>query len=541
MLAACGATVHGALGLLSTGIGDLAPALAVVEPLTPEPSFDWAVLAVTIASFAGAGIAAWKVAHSPLPANDSIALETNLLDPNLPMRPEPRIVEIFGTALLVVVGIYLVFDRGGAWIHVPGTPLFIGEITIALGIAAISATHAPLGKAIRRSPAMKALVFWMVWGGTLLVLAITRYGIDAIRDSALWYYGITSVFVIFLLLSNPARVGRWLAAYRKVMPYLLLWFPFAIVFAVLFDAGPMIPFSEVPIASHKSGNIAVVTAIFIAYIWLVDGEAKVYTDSQRALFTGGGVLILLFASVQNRGGMVASALGLLIAIMFMKRRKSEFGLIAGGVVVIVFTLALTSNISIPLFGDRVISAQQIITNVSSVIDPDSGSKRETNTTEWRLDLWGRVLNDVTEDSPILGFGPGPDLGEIYGVAGKGTETLRNPHNSHVGILARMGFVGVVAWAALWTVWTIQLLLMRQRLMRRGRRVEAAMGAWIVAAAAMILTNAIFDPTLEGPQVAVWLWLIFGLGAALPLLYSGFESTWLDRLRDNNRADSETVH
>ena len=41
--------------------------------------------------------------------------------------------------------------------------------------------------------------------------------------------------------------------------------------------------------------------------------------------------------------------------------------------------------------------------------------------------------------------------------------------------------------------------------------------------------------LEGPQVAVWLWVLFGLGAALPLLYSGFESTWLDALR-TNRAD-----
>jgi hypothetical protein len=536
MLAAIGATVLSALDPPALGLSSLALVRAVVEPPTPEPSFAWPVLAVTVASFVAAGVTAWKLAHSPLPVNDPIALETNLLDPDLPMRSEPRIVEIFGTALLILVGIYLVFDRGGAWIHIPGTPAFIGEVVIVLGIAAMSATHAPIGKAIRRSPAMKALVFWMAWGGTLLVLAITRYGIDAIRDSALWYYGIAAVFVVFLLVSNPARIGRWLHIYRSVMPFLLLWYPFAIVFAVMFDAGPMIPFSEVPLASHKSGNIAVVTAIFIAYIWLVDGEAKVYTDSQRALFTGGGVLVLLLASVQNRGGMVASALGLFIAMMLMKRRKSEFGLIAGGVLVIVFTLALVSNVSIPLFGDRSISAEQIITNVSSVVDPDSGSRRETSTTEWRLDLWGRVLNDVTEDSPILGFGPGPDLGEIYGVGGKGTETLRNPHNSHVGILARMGFVGVIAWAALWTVWTIQLLLMRQRLLRRGRRAEAATGAWLVAAAAMILTNSIFDPTLEGPQVAVWLWVLFGLGAALPLLYSGFESTWLDALR-TNRADS----
>jgi sulfite exporter TauE/SafE len=68
-----------------------------------------------------------------------------------------------------------------------------------------------------------------------------------------------------------------------------------------------------------------------------------------------------------------------------------------------------------------------------------------------------------------------------------------------------------------------------------------MGAWLVASAAMVLINAIFDPTLEGPQVAVWLWLIFGLGTALPLLYSGFESAWLDDVLNNNRADSKITH
>jgi hypothetical protein len=40
----------------------------------------------------------------------------------------------------------------------------------------------------------------------------------------------------------------------------------------------------------------------------------------------------------------------------------------------------------------------------------------------------------------------------------------------------------------------------------------------VVSAAAILVNAIFDPTIEGPQVGLVLWTIFGLGAALPLLH-----------------------
>lgn len=522
-----GLALETAAGLAIADPGSGVLIVAGAEAAAPAPGINWTVLALTIASFVAAGIAGWRATRRPVSIDDDVLLDVNLLDSDLPLRPEPRLVGIFETMLLVILLVYLVFDRAGAWIHIPGTPIFIGELTIAIGLVAMSVTRVPVGGAIRKSPALKGLAFWMGWGAVLLALAITRYGLDAIRDSALWYYGVAAVLVTFLLLSNPGRLGRWLALYRKVMPYVLAWFPVAIVLSVVGDNGPMVPFTNVTLVSHKSGNIAVATAIFLAYIWLVDGEHRVYTDTQRTVLTSGGVLVLLFASVQNRGGMVAATVGLFIAMALMKRRRSEFGLLMGGVVVVVFTLALVSNVSIPLFGGRSLSAEQLITNVSSIIDRDSGSDRETNTTEWRLDLWGKVLDDVAEDSPITGFGPGPDLGEIYGVGGRGTETLRNPHNSHVGILARMGFVGIVAWAGLWTVWAIQLLLFRQRLIRRGRRSEAALGAWILASAAMILVNAIFDPTLEGPQVAVWLWALFGLGAALPLLYAGFESSWLN--------------
>jgi hypothetical protein len=499
-------------------------------------AFSWVVLALTIAAFAGAAIAAWRTTAKPTPIGDGFLLDTNLLSPKIPLRPEPRVVELFAVMLVAVLGLYVIFDRAGAWIHVPSTPLFIGEATIVVGFVAVTSMRLPMGRAIRMSPALKALMVWMAWGLLLLFLAITRYGLDAIRDSALWYYGIMAVFTTFLLVSNPGRFGRWLDLYRRAMPWVLLWFPFAIALnATAAGIVPMVPFSSVPIVSHKTGNIAVFTAIFLAYIWLVDGEDRAYTDTQRRLFTTAGILLILLAGMQNRGGLVAAAIGLMIAIILMKRNRSELGFVVGGALVITLTIALITNFSIPLFGGREISAEQFMTNITSIIDPDSGSGRETSTTEWRLEIWGRVFEDVVADSPISGFGPGPDLGKIYGVGGAATETLRNPHNSHVGVLARMGFVGMLAWVALWTVWAMQLLLLRQRLNRLGRRSEGAVGAWLTVSALMILINAVFDPTLEGPQVAFWLWLLFGIGAALPLIYGGFESKWLEHASVSPRA------
>jgi hypothetical protein len=58
-------------------------------------------------------------------------------------------------------------------------------------------------------------------------------------------------------------------------------------------------------------------------------------------------------------------------------------------------------------------------------------------------------------------------------------------------------------------------------MHRGKSVEAGLAVWLLVSALMMLINAVFDPTVEGPQVGFWLWLMFGIGAAMSLFYGGF--------------------
>jgi hypothetical protein len=35
---------------------------------------------------------------------------------------------------------YLLFDRAFAWIHIPGTPIFVGEVALAAGLVVIIRT-----------------------------------------------------------------------------------------------------------------------------------------------------------------------------------------------------------------------------------------------------------------------------------------------------------------------------------------------------------------------------------------------------------------
>jgi hypothetical protein len=494
------------------------PTVVIAAALSP-----WIVAAgialALVAAFA-AGVAAYKSPdRRTRPGVGSVGYSGSAADqPDLVQSEDGEALRWLEVLLLIVLAGYLFFDRGFAWFHIPGTPVFVGEIVIAFGIVALLVSRTNLVAIIRESSAAKAVTALMGWGALLLIGALPTWGLDAARDAALWYYGIIAGFVAVLLVAKPTRINSWMRFFGKAIPFFLLWFPVAIILdASFFDRFPVIPDSEIPIVSHRTGNAAVMAATAIGFLWLIDRDNELYTTRQRTWLTALGTVVILFAAMRNRGGFVAAAVALLIAFLFLRRQRSEITMIMVGVVVLLLTVGLVSNLKFSLVDDREVSVDQLMKNLSSVVDQDAGGRRQSTTTQWRLELWGRVLDDVANDRPLAGFGPGPDLGERYDIVTDEDVPLRNPHNSHIGVLARMGFVGVALWAIVWVTWTVELLLLRGRLLARGRTMEAGIVVWLIVSVAAILVNAIFDPSLEGPQVAWWLWGFVGFGIAMDVL------------------------
>ena len=81
----------------------------------------------------------------------------------------------------------------------------------------------------------------------------------------------------------------------------------------------------------------------------------------------------------------------------------------------------------------------------------------------------------------------------------------------------MGWVGIILWGMLWITWMAEMQTLRRRLRYRDRPTESAVVGWVMLIPIPLLINAIFDPTLEGAQVAMVLWAFFGVGAALVIL------------------------
>ena len=166
---------------------------------------------------------------------------------------------------------------------------------------------------------------------------------------------------------------------------------------------------------------------------------------------------------------------------------------------------------------RELSVRQVIENVQSISEEATSGSRFDTTTQWRLNLWGDVLEDVLrQDRVFAGLGFGENLASRYEVIPVVSVPLRNPHNSHLSVIARMGMVGAFFWAAMFGTWFFQLGKARRLYLELGEERRANLSTWVMLAVGAILLNAFFDPTIEGPQVGVWIWTLFGMGAVLGL-------------------------
>ena len=429
-----------------------------------------------------------------------------------PRRSEP--FHFFLPALTLLLGGYLFFGRAFAYISVPGTPIFLGEIVLAIGV--LEALRVPLAMrlVVRRSRVLAVLALFMAACGIRLVADLGGYGLDAIRDSAIWYYGAFALIVAAACESNPTFLPRLVRSYTRALPIFLAWSPIAVIVGRM-DLDRLVPGSDTPINAFKPGDIAVNVSIGMAFLWV--GAARTRTMSAWAIPLG--LVGLLAAGSQNRGGFLAGLVVLALVVKLVPDKRRVLSTAAGWTAALAIVLLIVDpRIDV---GRREISLDQIRSNISSVIGVGGGAEADTrtqnlqDTTSWRLAYWGEVVDDALSPRFLLvGQGFGPVLADRYGFQAGGAsadQELRNAHNSHVTLLARAGLPLALVWLLLWITF---VRTVRPSGWRSSSVVDGLLRSWVVAAVTGILINAIFDPVIEGPQVGIWLWVLVGIGAHL---------------------------
>ena len=420
----------------------------------------------------------------------------------------------------VVLGVllagYMLGDKGFAYLHLPGTPLFVGEMALAV-IAVYLIGFYPINDDRLRSPVRLILVVFLLYSAARTLPYLGQYGIDALRDASQWYYGILAFFVADFV--RRRGIGPIVGWFGKILPWFVLWAPISLILSQVLSS-PLVPDSDIPIAAHRGSNTSVLLTAGLGFMWMLDERVSGINRRQRAVLTAVSGLFLVVAGIQNRGGLLAAIAGLGLLYWYARSEQRHFVGIICTVVFIVALIFTVIDMRVSFFSNqRDISAEQLVENLVSVVNPDAveTSGDLAGNSSWRLDLWGEILRDVNLNSPVLGKGYGINLGDEYGFEGAGETELRSAHNSHMTIFARSGYLGAGLWLLLWAVWFIALMRSRLALAARGLDVEAAIAVVAMACALAVLVNAVFDPSIEGPPVSAWIWSIFGLGLGLMLL------------------------
>jgi hypothetical protein len=430
-----------------------------------------------------------------------------------------RLFVLYGRLLGPLIAGYLLFDKAFAYLHLPGMPLYVGEMVLAVGVLGTLAATGYLRVPVRDEPILALLGVFMFWGLIRLLPNVSTYGIDALRDSALWYYCLFAFLACAALARSPNLPERLIAQLSRLTPWLLLWLTISLITVPLADYAPSVPFTTVSVLSHKPGNAAIAALPVLGCMWLFpDGRRA----GSRGVWSIMALVIIALAATQNRGGMLGVAAGAMVGLAFVRDRLR---LIGHAVVIIALGLGLATLLSlkIPFPGaqGREFSATQLVDNVLSVEGGDSPGNLG-GTVEGRQELWSRVLDKQTMDGHLVdGSGFGPNLASQVGVYDDGKDTLRSPHNSHLDILARMGLVGFSLWIALWLGWYRRLIAGCWRLTRQGLYARRGVAILCLTITTAILVSTFFDPQLEGAQIAALLWTAFGIGVAVTSVRTWF--------------------
>ena len=140
-----------------------------------------------------------------------------------------------------------------------------------------------------------------------LAVDLPRYGMDAVRDSSIWYYGIYAFVVAAAAIAEPTFVPRLLRWYRRVLPWYFAWAPVAMALTEVDAlASVYVPGTSTPINVFRYTDVAVHIAMGLGFLWLgVDRMVNPRPARNRdALVSVVGLIALLVVGSQTRGGFL---------------------------------------------------------------------------------------------------------------------------------------------------------------------------------------------------------------------------------------------
>ncbi len=436
-------------------------------------------------------------------------------------RSEARaafLVRLFVLALVALLLGYAVAGKSAAYLGI--RPVYVSELVLALGLAVCVVSPRLRLWLWRPDAPTLALLLLCAWGAARTIPYVSRYGMDAFRDAALWGYAAFALVMRAIVGSSEAalrmivrRFRQFALAYPMIMALALyvgpsLWPALAMTGSPLF----MVKLGDIAVylaATTVAGMIGVLPLTGIAWpVWLA---------------ACGAVLLRVVAG--TRGGALAvlsawGVTGLLLTVRVPRAAWSRLWKAARwiallAVAVLVLSIGSTSNLASRLG----IRPETLYRKYASIVGPTDYTGTKSDRLRWWTKIVGYTFGgEYFWQGKGYGINLALDDGFDWHYTAEDAGTLRSPHNGHLTFLARGGVPGFALWLLTQGAWMAHMV---RAYLSACRWRDMAWSSWfcvVIAFWTAAMVNASFDVYLEGPMGGIWYWVVFGVGLGSVLAY-----------------------
>jgi O-antigen ligase len=440
--------------------------------------------------------------------------------------------------LTLVMSLFLLLGYGFMQVRIPpvgsaGIP--VGEVVLLVSLMLIN--HLKLLPRLSATIFIAPFLIWWAFGLGRAAMNVSEYGVWALRDAS---HVIESLFLVvgFAFAASPRALDKffyWLPRILIVVCIYALGYPFR---ETLQSVSPTLVAgsgSEVPLLFDYSstGSLLLMAVVYLVLSKHRTGFGGNFAAAVAAFLLGYAVLLFQMRTIY----LQIVALALLLALF---RGKLKRGVIV--VVLLLVGLPVVSAIGLQVEG-RMGQAASIDFLLNHFLTlggvESSGLEGSAGGVDlrigWWLDLYQQWVGSLGNFFFGLGYGF-PLVDFAYGTDGSEGVPIREPHNSYVSILARMGLVGGVAFAwmhvLLVGVWRRAYATCTRMRWREGQNRLLILMVFFV----LVWIRALGEPAFELPFYTIPYYFFWGL----VLQMSRHLSSWHETEQKRPKGSPETA-
>jgi|GEM_PF-1590896 len=394
---------------------------------------------------------------------------------------------------LLLLGCAL-FGKGFSYVS-PFEPVYIAEVTIVVCLGGlVFRWMRPHGFVLTVGHGV--IFLWMAVVGFYLFDGFSKFGMLAIRDSAIGYYGLYFFFAFGMfqrerVLKAFGMASKWMVAFGCIGAGFVL---------IMAHFGP-VSLRFMRFANPHPDTFLPLIVAFSATAFVVGAARK------QPVFFLLGILGAFLLLSNKTAGLFSFGCVMLCLVVFAKRVELLFAGVATGFVAVLLAAILISAES-KFFKEVILASDQVQTVIEVGDAGRAHSSGNDSTSDWRITWWKIVIADTMKESPMFGMGLGADISGHFAESVLGitdiSDYARYPHSVLFTVFGRMGFVGL----AVFLVYLGFIVVFSARFARRyfvGSDIDTSA---LIAFSIFIggLANGLVQATYEAPYAAVQHWV-----------------------------------